>query len=109
MIKVQVGERYNIGGSAERTNLEITETICALLDVSRPRTGGRSHLDFITYFTDRLGHDRRYAIDLTKRERELVWTPLEMFKIILTRTVDWYLVNGWWWRPIREQHFDGSR
>nr|WMC96585.1 dTDP-glucose 4,6-dehydratase [Aminobacter aminovorans] len=105
----RIGESYNIGGRAERTNLEVVEAICALLDARRPRNGGRSHLDLITYVTDRPGHDRRYAIDPTKSEQELGWTPLETFETGLARTVDWYLANGWWWRPIREQRFDGTR
>lgn len=109
MTRGRVGESYNIGGRAERTNLEVVETICALLDVRCPRAGGRSHLELITYVTDRPGHDRRYAIDPTKSEQELGWTPLETFETGLARTVDWYLANGWWWRPIREQRFDGSR
>ena len=109
MTSGRVGESYNIGGRAERTNLEVVETICALLDARRPREGGRSHLELITYVTDRPGHDRRYAIDPTKSEQELGWTPLETFETGLARTVDWYLANGWWWRPIREQRFDGSR
>ncbi|AMS40224.1 dTDP-glucose 4,6-dehydratase [Aminobacter aminovorans] len=105
----RIGESYNIGGRAERTNLEVVEAICALLDARRPRNGGRSHLDLITYVTDRPGHDRRYAIDPTKSEQELGWTPLETFETGLARTVDWYLANAWWWRPIREQRFDGTR
>ncbi|WP_432286269.1 dTDP-glucose 4,6-dehydratase [Aminobacter sp. BA135] len=109
MTRGRIGESYNIGGRAERTNLEVVEAICALLDARRPRNGGRSHLDLITYVTDRPGHDRRYAIDPTKSEQELGWTPLETFETGLARTVDWYLANGWWWRPIREQRFDGTR
>ncbi|SUU87916.1 dTDP-glucose 4,6-dehydratase [Aminobacter aminovorans] len=109
MTRGRIGESYNIGGRAERTNLDVVETICALLDARRPRASGRSHLDLITYVTDRPGHDRRYAIDPTKSEQELGWTPLETFETGLARTVDWYLANGWWWRPIREQRFDGTR
>lgn len=109
MTRGRIGESYNIGGRAERTNLDVVEAICALLDARRPRAGGRSHLDLITYVTDRPGHDRRYAIDPTKSEQELGWTPLETFETGLARTIDWYLANGWWWRPIREQRFDGTR
>lgn len=109
MSKGRAGESYNIGGRAERTNLEVVEAICRLLDTRRPRAGGRSHLDLVVFVTDRPGHDRRYAIDPTKSERELGWTPLETFESGLARTVDWYLANGWWWRPIQEHHFDGSR
>lgn len=109
LTKGRIGESYNIGGRAERTNLEVVKTICALLDACRPRAGGRSHLDLIAYVADRPGHDRRYAIDPTKSERELGWTPVETFESGLQKTVDWYLANGWWWRPIRAQQFDGSR
>ncbi|MBB6355513.1 dTDP-glucose 4,6-dehydratase [Aminobacter aganoensis] len=109
LTKGKVGESYNIGGRAERTNLEVVETICSLLDACRPRAGGRSHLDLIAYVADRPGHDRRYAIDPTKSEVELGWAPRETFESGLEKTVDWYLANGWWWRPIRAQQFDGSR
>lgn len=109
MTKGRAGHSYNIGGRAERTNLEVVETICALLDARRPRAGGRSHLDLIDFVSDRPGHDRRYAIDPAKSERELDWKPMETFESGLARTVDWYLENGWWWRPIREQRFDGTR
>ncbi|WP_406872909.1 dTDP-glucose 4,6-dehydratase [Aminobacter sp. P9b] len=109
LTKGKVGESYNIGGRAERTNLEVVETICSQLDACRPRAGGRSHLDLIAYVADRPGHDRRYAIDPTKSERELGWAPKETFESGLEKTVDWYLANGWWWRPIRSQQFDGSR
>lgn len=105
LTKGKVGESYNIGGRAERTNLEVVETICSLLDACRPRAGGRSHLDLIAYVADRPGH----AIDPTKSERELGWAPKETFDSGLEKTVDWYLANGWWWRPIRAQQFDGSR
>lgn len=109
LTKGRVGESYNIGGRAERTNLEVVENICSLLDARRPRTSGGSYRDLITFVTDRPGHDRRYAIDPTKSERELGWKPLENFESGLARTVDWYLDNGWWWGPLREQRFDGSR
>jgi len=105
----RVGESYNIGGRAERTNLAVVETICELLDQKRPRSGGKSHRELITFVTDRPGHDRRYAIDPSKIERELGWSPQESFETGLARTVDWYLENDWWWRPIREQHYAGER
>lgn len=109
LTKGSVGESYNIGGRAERTNLEVVDRICTLLDARRPRTSERSYRELITFVTDRPGHDRRYAIDPAKSERELGWTPRESFETGLARTVDWYLDNGWWWRPLREQRFDGSR
>lgn len=109
LTKGSVGDSYNIGGRAERTNLEVVETICTLLDERLPRNYGRSYRELITFVTDRPGHDRRYAIDPTKSERDLDWTPVESFESGLARTVDWYLENGWWWRPLREQRFNGSR
>ena len=109
LTKGRIGESYNIGGRAERTNLEVVKAICTLLDERRPRDNGRSHHDLITFVDDRPGHDRRYAIDPSKSERELGWAPLESFESGLARTVDWYLESGWWWRPIREQRFDGKR
>jgi dTDP-glucose 4,6-dehydratase len=104
-----VGESYNIGGRAERTNLSVVEAICDLLDRRRPRRGGKSHRDLITFVTDRPGHDRRYAIDPSKIENELGWHAQETFETGLARTVDWYLANEWWWRPIREKTYAGER
>ena len=103
------GESYNIGGRAERTNLEVVRTICALLDERRPRAGGRSHGDLITFVTDRPGHDRRYAIDPRKAEADLGWAPQETFESGIRATIDWYLGNDWWWRPIREGRYGGER
>ena len=79
--KGKVGESYNIGGSAERTNLSVVESICDILDVKRPRSGGGSYRDLITFVADRPGHDRRYAIDASKIERELGWKAKESFEI----------------------------
>ena len=83
-----VGESYNIGGQAERTNLSVVEGICDILDRRRPRPGGASHRELIAFVTDRPGHDRRYAIDASKIERELGWTPREDFASGLAKTVD---------------------
>jgi dTDP-glucose 4,6-dehydratase len=102
-----VGESYNIGGRAERTNLSVVETICDLLDERRPMDRARREL--ITFVRDRPGHDRRYAIDPSKAERELGWRARESFETGLAKTVDWYLANEWWWRPIREQRYSGAR
>lgn len=104
-----IGESYNIGGRAERTNLSVVERICDILDEKRPRTGGSSHRELITFVTDRPGHDRRYAIDPTKVERELGWKARETFDSGIAKTVDWYLENEWWWRPIREKTYAGER
>ena len=104
-----VGESYIIGGRAERTNLQVVEAICDLLDRRRPRGKGVSHRDLITFVTDRPGHDRRYAMDASKLERELAWAPQESFDTGLARTVDWYLGNEWWWAPIRNGSYAGER
>jgi dTDP-glucose 4,6-dehydratase len=103
------GESYNVGGNSERTNLSVVETICDLLDLRRPRAGGKSYRDLIDFVTDRPGHDRRYAIDASKIGRDLGWTPSENFDSGLARTVDWFLDNKWWWAPIRQQRYAGER
>ena len=104
-----VGESYNVGARCEISNLGIVEAICALLDAKRPIGGGRSHRELITFVPDRPGHDFRYAIDPSKAERELGWKPQESIESGLDKTVDWYLENEWWWRPIREEHYAGER
>jgi dTDP-glucose 4,6-dehydratase len=109
LLKGRVGESYNIGCRAERTNLVVVESICALLDERRPRKCGARYSDLIAFVKDRPGHDRRYAIDPSKAERELGWQAAETFETGLARTVDWYLANDWWWRPIREQRYAGQR
>ena len=108
VLKGRIGESYNIGGRAERTNLQVVEAICALLDERRPRSNG-AYQDLITFVTDRPGHDRRYAIDPAKVERELGWRAAETFDTGLARTVDWYLDNAWWWQPLREGTYAGER
>ena len=104
-----VGESYNIGGDAERSNLCVVETICDILDEKRPRRHRVPHRNLIAFVTDRPGHDRRYAMDTRKIRRDLGWVPLETFRSGLERTVDWYLENAWWWRPIREGRYAGQR
>jgi len=108
MTQGRVGESYNVGGRAERTNLAVVEAICDALDKLKPRAEG-SHRELITFVADRPGHDRRYAIDPAKIERELGWTARESFESGLEKTVCWYLDNEWWWRPIREQSYAGAR
>ncbi|MFB9953197.1 dTDP-glucose 4,6-dehydratase [Rhizobium puerariae] len=103
------GESYNIGGNSERTNLNVVNTICEILDLRQPRSNGASYKELITFVTDRPGHDRRYAIDATKIHRELGWSPEETFESGITKTIDWYLGNDWWWRPLRENTYDGKR
>ncbi|MFN3844113.1 MAG: dTDP-glucose 4,6-dehydratase, partial [Rehaibacterium terrae] len=92
----RVGETYNIGGDAERQNIEVVNTICALLDERRPREDGLPRATLITYVKDRPGHDRRYAIDASKIRRELGWTPAMSFEDGMAATVDWYLDNQAW-------------
>ena len=101
------GEKYNVGGRNERTNLQVVHTICDLLDELAPSAQG-SHRDLITYVTDRPGHDRRYAIDATKLESELDWAARETFETGIRKTVEWYLARADWWAPLREA-YDGKR
>ncbi|WP_175951522.1 dTDP-glucose 4,6-dehydratase [Burkholderia sp. BCC0405] len=90
------GETYNIGGWNEKANIDVVQTICALLDTLRPSPGGASYADQIAYVKDRPGHDRRYAIDATRIERELGWRPAETFESGLAKTVRWYLDHAAW-------------
>jgi dTDP-glucose 4,6-dehydratase len=92
----RVGEVYNIGGCNEKPNIEIVHTVCALLDELRPRIDGKSYREQIAYVTDRPGHDRRYAIDASKIQRELGWKPAETFETGIRKTVQWYLDNQGW-------------
>lgn len=92
----KVGQAYNIGGDNERTNLEVVNTICHILDVLTPRSDGRSYAEQITFVHDRPGHDRRYAIDASKIKHELGWTPAETFESGIQKTVIWYLQNSEW-------------
>jgi dTDP-glucose 4,6-dehydratase len=92
----KLGETYNIGGWNEKANLEVVHTLCSILDELSPRTDGKPYVDQITYVKDRPGHDRRYAIDATKIERELGWKPAETFETGIRKTVQWYLDNQPW-------------
>ncbi len=92
----RVGEIYNVGGWNEKPNIEIVHTVCALLDELRPRSDGASYTTQISYVQDRPGHDRRYAIDASKIERELGWRPAETFESGIRKTVQWYLDNQEW-------------
>ena len=94
--KGTLGETYNVGGWNEKANLEVVKTICAILDELRPRPNGGSYAEQIRFVTDRPGHDRRYAIDASKLERELGWKPAETFATGIRKTVEWYLVNPEW-------------
>lgn len=96
LAKGQVGETYNVGGNAERQNIEVVQAICALLDQRRPRADGKPRSSQISYVTDRPGHDRRYAIDATKLKEQLGWEPQHTFEEGIAMTVDWYLANQDW-------------
>jgi len=96
------GETYNVGGSAEQTNLEVVRTVCRILSELKP---GRDYAAQITFVKDRAGHDRRYAIDATKIRRELRWTPAETFESGLERTVRWYLDNEAWLDAVTSKEY----
>ena len=109
LIKGIAGETYLVGGNAERTNLEVVQAICDLVDerLGVPEAGVRRRL--IEFVTDRPGHDLRYAIDSSKLQAELGWRPTVTFEEGLARTVDWYLANESWWRPIADGTYAGGR
>ena len=102
-----VGRTYNIGGENERTNLELVQTLCSILDDLRPAPA--PYADQITYVTDRPGHDARYAIDPTRIRDELGWRPSVTVEEGLQRTVEWYLDNEQWWRALQDRHGVGER
>ena len=106
--KGQLGRSYNIGGENERSNLELVRTICGILDVKQPRKRG-SYVDQIAFVADRPGHDARYAIDPTRIREELGWRPSVTVEEGLTRTVDRYLANEWWWRALQDRCGVGRR
>ena len=91
-----LGEVYNVGGWNEKPNLDIVHTVCTLLDELKPRADGKPYKQQITYVADRPGHDRRYAIDASKIERDLGWKPLETFETGIRKTVKWYLAHADW-------------
>jgi dTDP-glucose 4,6-dehydratase len=97
----RLGETYNVGGWNEKPNIDIVNIVCGLLDELRPRADGKPYREQITYVTDRPGHDRRYAIDARKLERELGWKPAETFESGIRKTVEWYLANGEWVRNVQ--------
>ena len=102
----RVGETYNVGGRNERQNIDVVRRICTVLDELVP--GNRPREELIEFVTDRPGHDARYAIDATKLETELGWRAQEDFDSGIEKTVQWYLDNEWWWRPLRER-YSGER
>lgn len=96
LAKGKLGETYNIGGWNEKANIDVVKTICHILDELKPRSDGKSYAEQITFVADRPGHDRRYAIDASKIERELAWRPAETFDTGIRKTVQWYLNNPVW-------------
>ena len=102
------GETYNVGGNAERKNIEVVTAICSILDRLRPKTEGK-YADQITYVTDRPGHDHRYAIDASKIRSDLDWTPSVTFEEGIERTVVWYLENQAWWQDILDARYATQR
>ncbi|WP_045758416.1 dTDP-glucose 4,6-dehydratase [Xanthomonas albilineans] len=104
LVKGRVGETYNVGGNAEKQNIEVVQAICALLDARRPREDGKSRASQITHVADRPGHDRRYAIDASKLKNELGWEPTYSFEQGIAITVDWYLNHQDWVQGV----LDGS-
>lgn len=107
--KGRVGETYNVGGLNERANLEVVRRICALLDEKSPRADGKAYAEQITYVADRPGHDRRYAINCDKLQRELGWKPAESFETGLAKTVEWYLTNRSWCNDITAKKYARER
>ncbi|MGE8286451.1 MAG: dTDP-glucose 4,6-dehydratase [Stenotrophomonas sp.] len=104
LAKGRVGETYNVGGNAEKQNIEVVQAICALLDDRRPRADGKLRSSQITHVADRPGHDRRYAIDASKLKNELGWEPRHSFEEGIAFTVDWFLANQAWVKGV----LDGS-
>jgi dTDP-glucose 4,6-dehydratase len=96
----QPGRSYNVGGNAERRNIDVVTTICGVLDRLSPRDDGQSYETQISFVADRPGHDMRYAIDATRIREELGWEPVETFTSGIEKTVRWYLGNEAWWRPL---------
>ena len=105
----QVGETYNIGGNNEIKNIDVVLTICSLLDEMSPREDGSKYSKLITYVQDRPGHDFRYAIDATKINQELGWSPKESFETGIRKTIDWYLNNREWWQAIQDNTYRQER
>ena len=107
LIQGKAGETYNVGGNHELQNIEVVNTICDVLDELAPKD--KLYHEQILFVTDRPGHDKRYAIDASKIKNELYWQPEESFETGIRKTIQWYLENDWWWRPIREKKYCGQR
>jgi dTDP-glucose 4,6-dehydratase len=107
--KGKPGEAYNVGGRTEKTNLQVVETICTILDEIKPRSNGKPYRDQIVFVKDRPGHDLRYAIDISKISRELGWNPRESFNSGLRKTVNWYLDNLEWCKNVQNGSYRRER
>lgn len=105
----KLGEKYNVGGHNEKTNLSIVHTLCDILDQKKPRSDGQSYREQIMFVKDRPGHDMRYAIDASKIERELGWIPLETFETGIIKTVDWYLNSLEWCQRVTDGTYRRER
>lgn len=105
----EVGETYNIGGHNEKQNIEVIKTICKILDELKPQANGQAYESLITFVKDRPGHDLRYAIDATKIQNELGWTPMETFETGIRKTVEWYLNNLDWCRRVQDGSYQRER
>jgi len=105
----KLGDTYNIGGHNEKTNLEVVQTLCSILDELLPTSKYKPHKQLITFVTDRPGHDLRYAIDANKIANTLGWKPQETFATGLRKTVQWYLDNRDWWQRVRDGSYQGER
>jgi dTDP-glucose 4,6-dehydratase len=107
--KGKVGEKYNIGGNSERTNLQVVDKICSTLDELQPKTGLNSYKDLKTFVPDRPGHDRRYAIDSSKFRKETGWKPEHTFEKALEKTVKWYIDNKEWCEGVQSGKYRRER
>ena len=107
--KAAPGSTYNVGGRAERKNMDVVQGVCAALDRLRPRADGKAYAEQISFVTDRPGHDFRYAIDCSRIEAELGWAQTETFETGLSKTVAWFLENEAWWRAILARQYAGER
>ena len=104
-----IGETYNVGGNNEIQNIQIIKDICTILDEVKPAESGKSYHQLITFVKDRPGHDFRYAIDSTKLQSELNWSPKETFETGLRNTIEWFLENQKWWRDIQKNTYQQAR
>ena len=107
--KGEIGETYNVGGNNEFKNIDIVKTICNLLDNIRPSENLKSYQELITFVKDRPGHDLRYAIDSSKLQNKLGWSPKETFETGIRKTIDWYLDNKTWWQEIQNNTYQQER